>query len=537
MNIASNFGLQSKLPNFERDQFDTLDSLKAFPETSLDEGHISYCLETNKHYVFRSGNTPDPVLGKWEALSLGHVGMEITPLEEVIQLPTTKQNKTLFYVQATKKLYDWSNGTGSYIPVTGVEPSDKILLRHDKESLVFDLVDNHGGEMIGIRRIQLLKDNHILELTPGVDYEATATSLYSADYKATDIFKHGGVVTGVGLVGNAWIAGSGITTNQRVVFKPLKDIDFDKIRIDNYHTEGTNVSSGVKNANIYLVKEKTPSGTFNTVTEAYTAIFSGVFPRHAETDTEQLGRITLSVPEEITDGKVFATFKPVNNPVGSFKEGDTVSPSENITLLEAINKLLYKYIPPSGKLTLSPDITLYETGTTANEITVTGTSIKGSDNITSASITVNGTEEATNGTGDVLEYKLSPSGKTSLIFAVSDGVNTITKEKEILFTNKSYYGFIASDTVLDVNGVKGLQFSRLSLEKELEFSDFSMVNSKVVYAYPKTVGELKGIKDQHGFNLLDSFTRMEMDVIEGDPYYVYIQNDAATINHFTIKFI
>ena len=37
--IGSNFTFQGKQPNFERDRFATKAVMKAFPETSIDDGH------------------------------------------------------------------------------------------------------------------------------------------------------------------------------------------------------------------------------------------------------------------------------------------------------------------------------------------------------------------------------------------------------------------------------------------------------------------------------------------------------------------
>lgn len=39
--------------------------MKNYSENSLDDGHISYCKETNKHYKFNSNNQSDPTTGKW----------------------------------------------------------------------------------------------------------------------------------------------------------------------------------------------------------------------------------------------------------------------------------------------------------------------------------------------------------------------------------------------------------------------------------------------------------------------------------------
>lgn len=65
LTIGDNFKYQANKPNFERDSFATLEAMKAYPETSIDDGHLSYCAETNKHYKFLSSNTVDETTGKW----------------------------------------------------------------------------------------------------------------------------------------------------------------------------------------------------------------------------------------------------------------------------------------------------------------------------------------------------------------------------------------------------------------------------------------------------------------------------------------
>ena len=67
--IGTNFEYKGESPNFERDQFETLELMRSADERSLDEGHISYCIETGKHYVFNKNNTKDAETGKWRLLT------------------------------------------------------------------------------------------------------------------------------------------------------------------------------------------------------------------------------------------------------------------------------------------------------------------------------------------------------------------------------------------------------------------------------------------------------------------------------------
>ena len=66
--IGDNFSYNGKKPNFERDSFETLAALKSFAEANIDNGHIAYCAETNKHYIFNDSNSDDPTTGKWRVL-------------------------------------------------------------------------------------------------------------------------------------------------------------------------------------------------------------------------------------------------------------------------------------------------------------------------------------------------------------------------------------------------------------------------------------------------------------------------------------
>ena len=69
LQIGDNFNYQGQKPNFERDSFDSFAEMKAFPVTSVDDGHISYCAEDGRHYVFNSANEEDATTGRWRQLS------------------------------------------------------------------------------------------------------------------------------------------------------------------------------------------------------------------------------------------------------------------------------------------------------------------------------------------------------------------------------------------------------------------------------------------------------------------------------------
>lgn len=98
--VVDNFNYRGKKPNFDRDSFDTLQDMKNYSENSLDDGHISYCKETDKHYKFNSNNQSDPTTGKWVEQH------EAVPADEE---DITEQNGTL---QLANKTYDKQSFSG-----------------------------------------------------------------------------------------------------------------------------------------------------------------------------------------------------------------------------------------------------------------------------------------------------------------------------------------------------------------------------------------------------------------------------------------
>lgn len=72
--VGDNFSYKGKLPNFERDRFETLAAMKNADENIFDDGHISFCDEDKKTYRFLSTNEVDETTGKWREFGAGTPG-------------------------------------------------------------------------------------------------------------------------------------------------------------------------------------------------------------------------------------------------------------------------------------------------------------------------------------------------------------------------------------------------------------------------------------------------------------------------------
>ena len=94
-NMALTYGYEGIMPNFKRDQFETLASMKEV--TNIDEGHISFCLEDKKNYQFLSSNEVNETTGKWRPFVTG--GSNENPIvflesiQEFQNLPEVERNK------------------------------------------------------------------------------------------------------------------------------------------------------------------------------------------------------------------------------------------------------------------------------------------------------------------------------------------------------------------------------------------------------------------------------------------------------------
>lgn len=73
--IGAQFEFNSAQPNFKRDQYETVEAMRAVRLEDVDRGHISYCKETKRHYAFdRDGqHTVDPILGLWSKFDDGRM--------------------------------------------------------------------------------------------------------------------------------------------------------------------------------------------------------------------------------------------------------------------------------------------------------------------------------------------------------------------------------------------------------------------------------------------------------------------------------
>lgn len=111
--IKSNFVLKSRAANFERDSFLTLKDMRNCNPGHMDDGHISYCKETKKHYVFDASNQFDEITGYFKILTTNGSSNNVQEITNVV-FDTLNEMKSddsvsslgqIVYCRESKSLY------------------------------------------------------------------------------------------------------------------------------------------------------------------------------------------------------------------------------------------------------------------------------------------------------------------------------------------------------------------------------------------------------------------------------------------------
>lgn len=128
--IIDNFEHRSKLPNFARDQFDTLEEMKNVRDEDIDEGHISYCISTDKHYKFNASNAIDQSTGKWREFK----GEKGDPGKDGQDGTNVSSNLTAFVFKSSETTPSkpvggsWNSDANVFTPPTGWYTTDQNMV-------------------------------------------------------------------------------------------------------------------------------------------------------------------------------------------------------------------------------------------------------------------------------------------------------------------------------------------------------------------------------------------------------------------------
>ena len=95
------------------------------------------------------------------------------------------------------------------------------------------------------------------------------------------------------------------------------------------------------------------------------------------------------------------------------------------------------------------------------------------------------------------------------------------------FVHPYYYGVGAVGTDPET-------LTKLVQSKGSKTLSFSPNKQHIIFAYPKSYGDLKSIKDSNGFENINGFTKTEGG--SSVPYLIYTSNEASTNTNFKLTF-
>lgn len=227
--------------------------------------------------------------------------------------------------------------------------------------------------------------------------------------------------------------------------------------------------------------------------------------------------------------------------VGGIPKG-YVPPENGVEAIEMLDKLLHAYVAPTVTASMTPaNGGVVEMGTTQNVTGVTVNITMGSAAITKIEVLDDSeviatlTEGIKAGANPIaLTKALSVTANKQLSVKVTDAESksVTAKTGSYNFVYPYYYGVLAAEAVPTETLIKGA--NKVVQAKGNKVFNFTCTNQKMMFAYPKTYGNLSKILDANSFDVTGTFARSEITV-NGVAYNVYV-NDASTVSNFKMTF-
>lgn len=124
---------------------------------------------------------------------------------------------------------------------------------------------------------------------------------------------------------------------------------------------------------------------------------------------------------------------------------------------------------------------------------------------------------------------------TKSITATTHAHLELTYEKGILSSNTVYATFVNPYYYgVGAVGTDPKTLTKLVQSKGAKILYFSPNKQHIIFAYPKSYGDLRSIKDGNGFENINGFTKTESG--GSVPYNIYTSNEASTNTNFKLTF-
>lgn len=255
----------------------------------------------------------------------------------------------------------------------------------------------------------------------------------------------------------------------------------------------------------------------------------------ATADTQgYLAKVTIdgtNYPVKPSASEKYTNATPTPIAVGGIAKGTTF---DNKSMSEMFDALLYPYVAPSNLVLNASEMNgTFEQGTTITLNSISWSFSKNSGTPSKLVLKILGETDIVVASGNVATsgtYKLSKS-----ITASTNAHLVLTYEKGTINSNTVYATFVYPYYygVGDV-GTDPETLTKLVQSKGTKTLSFSPNKQHIIFAYPKSYGDLKSIKDSNGFENINGFTKTEGG--SKVPYNIYTSNEASTNTDFKLTF-
>ena len=546
LTIGSNFNYAAKNPLDSRDSFDTVLEMVSYPDTSLDEGHISYCKETNKHYKFLSTNEIDIRTGKWHEFNSGKTTDEkvamnsfsdskyLSELIDDVSIKIDSDTNTIYAVKIKDQtvtvaevnmlqgiksnIQEQINNLSKNMSMYGVFDTKAKLLEamltkppsDGATAIVAEDETNSNKQMtyiyiasdtewtpvsesaVTIRDFTINPINLAKEVTgvlpeEKIDIQIVRKSDLNA-YLDKDTFLSEDNEGSVKVADT--IVGLKVITDQLEDSVKKSHVHENKPALDKVSDEG-NGDKFLTDKGIYkkiiFISDTPPEDTdiFWIDNTDLTELKLKIY------DGIEWKEIAGKIKETDDGNSELTTAVTSNVDIGGISSGQTLP--AGTTLDKLVEALLVKYYEPEVTMKLLPATEFYESGTSTTGIRISVSIIKKSNPISNVDFYMNTTKvhsididtdpELPNGGEYFYTYNGILNKDTRFRVIVKDNKTSLMKEKSIKFVTPYYYGYSSNPMV---NSFEGF-YKYIGDKKDTSFSVTSS-NKYIVFAYSSTYG-------------------------------------------------
>lgn len=593
--LATNILYQGKSPLDARDSFDTLLSMASYPDYSIDEGHITYCKETNKHYKFNVSNEVDALTGKWrefnsgssdEKVKLSSLSAEANYLSDLIDNATIQidsDNNVLYIAKiqgqtvsvaeinllqgAASNIQEQINNLSKSMSMYGVFETKAKLLEESE-----NITPTDGATAI----IQIDETNENKQMTYiYIEKSSEWTPVSENSIKIRDFsiepLNLENEVTGVlsdeniseNIVRNEQLQNyldkenflsadnenavkkADILSNMSVTVEELNQ----SVKNNHQHTNQTLLDNLTADGN--GDKFLSDDGTYKDI-----LVISDTEPENTNikfwVDNKDATKLVLKIHDglsweeissngnntgTVTDSSL-AYAVTSNVEIGGIKNGAVMQ--AGMTFDEFVQKLLTKYYEPEVDFSVVPGNEYYETGTTQSNFVMKAIVKKMSNPISSIDFYVGNSKVYSLDTED--DATLSNGGTYSYTYTGEINKDTVfkavVKDTEISVTKTFEVKFItpvyygATPTVVPSNL---LVLNKMLKPREDMTVSVISDNEYITFLYNSTYGKLTSILDENGFENIGDFHVSE-EIFNNIGYYVYTTENKITCEKFKYTF-